>query len=180
MSNENTRKPSTPHLPVSPGMRAKPIKAQLCLTEKEDKEQLAVAFAIVGGEHDGKTIGTYLFFTDATIETTFKAMRAMGWKGVDPTAVEELTEEVMLVIEHEKDERNGGTRARVRWVNAIGMVVAKPLQGSRMQQFKQRVGALAQRSAANDGATNAAKLPPVDGRNVPPPLDGDAPPWARG
>ena len=179
MSNENNQKrePSVPHLPIG-AIKAKAIDLTLGMTEKEDKEQLGVQFQITAdGEHCGKMVSTYLFFTGPTIDVTLKAMRAMGWKGVDPTDLSGMDKEVLIVIEHEVDEKNGGKRARVRWVNAIGVAMNKPLQGSRLSEFRARVGAHAQKQAGANGA-QTGKLPPIDDR--PPPSDGDAPPWMRG
>lgn len=181
MSNENQdkRPPSVPHMPKCT-LKARAVDLQLCMTEKEDKEQLGIQFCITqDGEHQGKFITRYFFFTDAAAEFTFKAMRALGWKGVDPTDFTGMTEkEVLLVIDHEADEKNGGQRAVVKWVNSLGVAVNKPLVGNRLAQFKSRVAGLAAKQANANGATNAAKLPPVaDGHDVP---TGEPPPWMRG
>lgn len=183
MSNENqnqNRKPSVPHLPATQ-LRGKPIGLKLTTTKEgtpQEKEALAVQFTIADGEHAGKTIGKLLFFTDDTIDITLKAMRAMGWQGVDPTNFDGMDKDVMLVIEHEVDTQNGGKRANVRWVNSIGLNV-KPLEGSKLAAFKQRVGGYAARQQGSNGA-QTGKLPPMANGETPPPSDSDAPPWMRG
>jgi hypothetical protein len=190
MSNENNSKtPNVPHLPIGP-IKARPIDIVLGMTEKEDKEQLGVQFQVTQeGEHLGKMISKYFFFTDATanskgtIDTTLKAMRAMGWQGVDVTDHKGMDKEVMLVIEHEKEtdrdnKPTGGVRATVRWCNAIGVAMNKPLAGNKLSAFKQRIAAVASRQAAANGASTS-KLPPIDDR-PPPSDDRDAPPWMRG
>ncbi len=183
MSNNNEEKkfkPSVPHLPVGQ-MRGKPIASRIFLVGEGDKEKEAVGvqFAIVDGEHSGKTINKLLFFTDATIDITLKAMRAMGWTGPDPTNLAGMDAEVMLVIEDEIDEKYGGKRSSVRWVNAIGMNGGKALEGSRLAQFKSRVAGYAARQQQSNGA-QTGKLPPVPAGDpyddVPP---GEQPPWMR-
>ncbi len=180
MSNQNDQKraPSTPHIPKCT-VKGRPIDIKLALTEDESKEVLAVQFEITGEcDSKGKLITERFYFTSAAIDQTFKSMKAMGWQGVDPTDFKGMDKEVILVIEHEADERNGGQRSRVRWVNALGINVSKPLEGKRLSDFRARVGASAAKAAGATGAKTGS-LPPIDDRGAPPPGDNDVPPWAR-
>lgn len=180
--NDNTKRaPSTPHIPKGT-IKGRAIDIKLALTDNESKEQLLVQFEITGeGDSKGKLISTRMFFTDATIEVTLKAMRAMGWGGVDPTDHKGMDKEVLLVIEYENEtdkdgKQTGGQRSIVRWVNAIGVAVAKPLEGKRLNDFRSRVGAIAQKQSNANGAKTGT-LPPVDGNDIP---TGEPPPWMRG
>lgn len=172
-----------PHLPATT-IKARALSWGLS-EAKSGNEQLAVTFQITAdGEHKGKTISDYLSFTERTIDTSIKAMNAMGWDGGDlaagpPKGLD--TNEVLLVIEHEdetddKGVKTGHRRSRVRWVNGIGVTITKPLEGQKLASFATRMRA-AQAKVAGSKPSGARQLPPVD--DVPPPSDNDAPWNAR-
>lgn len=80
------------------------------------KEQVAVLFEITQGEHAGKAITWFGYFTDTAVDRTLDSLRHCGWAGdnfVDMTGLD--ANEVELVIE--PDTYEGKTRDRVRWVN---------------------------------------------------------------
>jgi hypothetical protein len=84
----------------------------------EPKEQVAVELVILdGGEHEGKRITWYGFFTEKTIETTLKSLRTLGWEGDDLSDLSGIdTKDAYAVIAHEEGQ-DGKVRARVRWIN---------------------------------------------------------------
>jgi hypothetical protein len=108
------------------------------------KEQVAALFKLTDeGETKGVQLTWYGYFTDGTVDSTIKALRAMGWKGNDLSELLDFKkaiptpEECELVIEPEPQtdsqqnpifEEDGVTqkvRARVRWVNPVGKVGIK-------------------------------------------------------
>jgi hypothetical protein len=104
---------------ISPGRYlARAVDAQLGFTQT-NKEQVAVQFEIQEGEHQGKCLTWYGFFTEKTEKITLKALRTCGWQGDDITDLSGVTSnEVSLVVENEVDRENK-TRPRIRWVNDV-------------------------------------------------------------
>jgi hypothetical protein len=100
--------------------RARGVEAALGYTANE-KEQVAVEIELIDdGEHGGKRLTWYGFFTDKTTETTLKALRTLGWAGDDLSNLAGIdANEVDVVIAHEEDQE-GHLRVRVRWINALG------------------------------------------------------------
>ena len=151
--------------------RAQAIEAALGETDT-GKEQVAVRFRFLDVEGE---ITWYGYFTDKTLETTFKALRSAGWKGQDLMDLSDLcapasTPEVYLVIEHEEYE--GKTRARVRWVNgAGGIALKKALDPNKAKAFAARMKG---QIAALDAAVGTPKPPtqkPSNENGRRPPLD---------
>jgi hypothetical protein len=125
--------------------RAQAIEAALGETDT-NKEQIAVRFRLLDVE--GQEITWYGYFTDKTLETTFKALRTAGWKGQDLSDLSDLcgqdTPEVNLVVEHETYENpqtgETKTRARVRWVNGTGgLALKKALDPNKAKSFAARM-----------------------------------------
>jgi len=80
------------------------------------KEQVAILFEITQGEHAGKSITWFGYFTDATCDRTLDSLRYCGWEGDNLAALDGLgANEVEIVIE--PDTYEGKTRDRVKWVN---------------------------------------------------------------
>ena len=149
--------------------------------------QVAVSFDLL--DRPGQQIVWYGFFTDNSLETTVKALRAMGWQGSDPSELGSngggLSEkEVTLVVEHEQDQK-GQKRARVRWVNPGGGVALKEaLAGQDLKAFgaqlRGKILALDPSRASQHAAARPAaqQRPPAQPqrRPEPPPVDdGDVP-----
>jgi hypothetical protein len=125
--------------------RAQAIEAALGETDT-GKEQIAVRFRLLDVE--GQETTWYGYFTDKTLETTFKALRTAGWKGQDLSDLSDLcgqdTPEVNLVVEHETYENpqtgETKTRARVRWVNGTGgLALKKALDPNKAKSFAARM-----------------------------------------
>ena len=136
--------------------------------------QVAVEF----GLSDGRSITWFGPLTEKALEHTVKGLRACGWEGADISELAVPTcgldkNEVELVVEVE--EYNGETRAKVRWVNAVGggLRMAATLEGGELAAFaaklKGRILGLDPSSAARRAAGPARPPEP------PPPGDADVP-----
>ncbi|WP_242394826.1 hypothetical protein [Anaeromyxobacter oryzisoli] len=127
------------------------------------REQVAVRFALL--DFEPRTITWYGYFTDATTESTFRALRTAGWRGQDLSDLSDLSREdapeVHLVVEHEVDPQGKfPTRARVRWVNSTqGIGLKEQLAPDKAKAFAARMkGALLAFDRAN-GASSSAPAP---------------------
>lgn len=86
--------------------------------------QIAVAFAILDGEHAGRTLTWFGHFTEKTVDRTLDSLRHCGWDGDDPSDLTGLDRnEVQLVIDDE--EYNGQTRTKIQFVNRLGGLALK-------------------------------------------------------
>lgn len=138
--------------------RARAVEGALGETST-GKEQVAVVFELLDVQ---QRITWYGYFSDKTLESTFKALRTAGWRGQDLSDLSDLSREdapeVNLVVEHEADQK-GTVRARVRWVNSTGGVGLKAaLAPDKAKAFAARMkGAL----AAFDKGTGAPAVPAV-------------------
>ncbi len=161
------------------------------------KEQVAVLFELKAEEPaiNGLRITWYGYFTEATLETTIKALRACGWRGNDLLELEEAncgvdTNEVELVVENEQEldaqgqpavDQSGQPvmRPKVRWVNTLGgLALRTPLQGDKAKAFAARMKASI--LALEQGKPKpAGQARPAAGRQPEPPphSDLDAPPF---
>jgi len=108
-------------------------------TAKTGNEQIAIAFDVhVEDPETGAPCSIPMtwfgFFTEAALQTTDKALAALGF---DPTTrdIVELNPdephltpiagvEADLVLEHEQKEDGSGTKLRIRWVNRRGGGIA--------------------------------------------------------
>jgi hypothetical protein len=122
-------------------------------------EQVAVLFEITQGEHAGRTITWFGFFTEHTWERTMDSLRHCGWDGNDFTSLDGLdANEVELVIEQE--EYQGKVRDRVKWVNRPSRLALKEAMGAdAMRSFAAKMRGRAQTHKAKYGAQPAATSP---------------------
>lgn len=141
--------------------RAKAVEATLGET-KSGKEQVAVRFRLLDGDVEGQSITWYGYFTDKTIDGSFRALRTAGWRGQDLSDLTDIgredAPEVLLVIEHEIDQA-GQPRPRVRWVNSAGGIgVKNVLSGDKAKAFAAKMrGRLAAFDQQNRGAAPKAQ-----------------------
>lgn len=107
---------------IHPGRNEVTVADHALGRTSKGKEQIAVTFA----DDSGDRIVWYGFFSEKAIETTEKALTAIGW---NPTEngwrIEELNGTNRLVgnpasIVCEEDTYEGKTRLKVRWVNTPG------------------------------------------------------------
>ncbi len=140
--------------------RAKAVEGALGETST-GKEQVAVVFDLLDA---GQKITWYGYFTDKTLESTFKALRTAGWRGQDLSDLSDLsrqdTPEVNLVVEHE-DDKEGQPRARVRWVNSTnGVGLKAALAPDKAKAFAARMkGAVAAFDRGNGPPVTPAQRP---------------------
>lgn len=152
--------------------RARAVEAALGFTGT-GKEQVAVKFQLLDPGLVQSNITWYGYFTDGTIEGTFRALRSAGWKGQDLSDLSDLagaeTPEVDLVIHHEADQK-GVMRARVRWVNSVGGVALKTaLAPDRAKVFAAKMRG---KLAAFDHAAGTERAPAPAPRAAPAPRTG--------
>lgn len=133
------------------------------------KEQVAVVFELSGLQ---QRITWYGYFTDKTLESTFKALRTAGWRGQDLSDLSDLsrqdTPEVNLVVEHE-DDKEGQPRARVRWVNSTnGVGLKAALAPDKAKAFAARMkGAVVAFDKGTGAPATPAVKPKASTRNMP-------------
>lgn len=118
--------------------RARAIAHEYGVTSKGN-DMVAVTYELLDKERMMMT--WYGYFTDATIERTYKALRHSGWDGRDLLGLDGLGDtEVELVVVNETYE--GKTRPRVNFVNPVGAgrgAVSNPLDQGGQEAFKRRV-----------------------------------------
>jgi hypothetical protein len=163
------------------------------------KEEIAIAFEFTGDtELKGQRITYYGYFTEGTLDSTIKGLRACGWQGTEMTDLLDFQKsglganEVELVVEPEVVKDRAGqvqteddgvtprTRARVRWVNAVGrMGLREPLAADKAAAFAAKMKAKLvqfdqqQRAGKTNGAPGAApsaaapSKPAVDPGQIP-------------
>jgi hypothetical protein len=169
---------------IAPGKyMARAVEAELGYTSG-DKAQVAVCFELIDGDYAGQQINWYGYFTDKTMPTTLKALRACGWEGDDLSNLDGIdVNEVELVISHE-DDLEGNARARVRWVNRPGdggVQLKKRMDEQQRKAFaaqmKGRVVAEQQRggngSSGGGGQQRRQTDRRYDDNNLPPEAHGD-------
>jgi hypothetical protein len=168
---------------------ARGLEAKLGFTQKGG-EQVAVRLKIASGEE----VTWYGYFTEKTQERTLESLRHLGWPGEDLFDLSGVTaNEVEIVVEHEEYETPQGemkTRARVRWINAIGgggIVMKETMDVAQAKAFAQRMRATAiaakRKAEATQGAMKPQQRPATQKRAEPPPDEGgyadDDIPFAR-
>lgn len=125
----------------------------------------------------------YGFFTEETIESTHKALRALGWTGDDYSDLTGIDRnEVSCVIGIENDQE-GKPRNRIRWINpplTAGMLVKKQLNDAEKKAFgakmKGKLLGLDRKMGAPRGSGGSASSA---AGGVPPPGDDDVPSFMR-
>lgn len=126
------------------------------------KPQVAVDLEITQGDHAGAHVTWYGFFTDATHERTFKALRAMGWQGDDVSNLAGIdANEVSITLKSEEYE--GKVSQKVAWINPLGGVVLKePMTPEQAKAFgaQMRGAAIASRGGASTPAKPKPKSKP--------------------
>jgi|SRR5688572_6356524 len=145
-------------------------------------KQIGVALEIVEGPHTGTQLSWYGFFTPDSEEFTINGMFALGFDGVDEKTL--YSGEAQAVVEHEVYQNK--KRAKVQWLNPIGVVMKDQMEGAELASMKKYVQGLAARlKGGANGGGNAQQLParkptaqaPQD--DIPFPDDDDAPQQSR-
>lgn len=145
------------------------------------KEQIGVELEFF--ECEGERLTWYGFFTDASLEITLRALRALGWQGDDITeldGVEDATSllpsEAEAVVQEETYE--GKTRLRVAFVNAAGggVRLKQRLDPGKKAKLAERMKARILR-LQNEGKAPAPAKATAPTTQAPPPT-APAPPMA--
>lgn len=107
------------------------------------KEQVALMFQITSGEHEGKSIAWFGYFTEKTAERTMESLRYCGWHTDTLADLSGVTDnEVEIVVEDETYE--GKTRSKVKWVNRASKLNLKDkMDANALQAFAARMRGLA-------------------------------------
>lgn len=126
------------------------------------KEQVAVEFVLIGGEHDGRSITWYGYFTDGAVDRTLDSLRHCGWSGDNFPDLSGLDKnEVQIVVEQE--EYQGHWSDKVKWVNKAGGVALKdPMNDAQAKSFAQRMKGKLLAHKASYGGPREQK--PANGR----------------
>lgn len=94
------------------------VESHAITESSKGNEQAAVTFRVDGAG----TITWWGSFSEKAAPHTIKALLVCGLKGNNPAGPLEVGKEVSIVIEDEVGQ-DGKTRAKVRWVNALGGAV---------------------------------------------------------
>lgn len=146
--------------------RARPVSAEYGKTSR-GSDQIAITFLLLNGPNANSHIAYYGYFTDKTAEHTFEAMTNAGWDGVDLRVVSMIGRpngpEVQIVIDHEPDERDGGVRPRVRYVNRLagsGSAIKTPMTDNDRDTFARRMSGALENYKRKAAQTAAQARPP--------------------
>lgn len=148
------------------------------------KEQVAVLFEITQGEHAGKSLTWFGYFTEQTTDRTLDSLRHCGWDGDNFVELKGLdANEVEIVVDEEEYE--GKTRTKVQWVNRPSrLAMREQMNGQaaaafaakmrgRALQHKAKYGAQPAPTAAKPAAQRDAMDPDPTDYGGPPHTDDD-------
>jgi hypothetical protein len=175
------------------------IAVQHSFGDGKSAEQIGVLLQFLEGPGKGQTRTWYGSWSEAAIEFTLDALRALGWKGDDLRDLSTIYPKTggkaaIAVLQHEFFD--GKWREKIAWINGDGVAMNKPLDGPAFEKFAARMRNLIPRVEGRAGSSAAPsgygqqERPPVgqggyydnaggrDARNAepPPPSDRDAPP----
>lgn len=146
---------------------------------KNGNPQVAVNFEILEGEHSGRRITWFGYFTEKTTVRTVESLRYCGFTGNDLAAATymPLENEVQIVIDHE--EYNGKWSAKVQWVNKAGgglFKLEKPMDKRGLERFAAQMrGAVGAIPDAPGKKAERAQRPAGNGHGAQPPSPGGPP-----
>jgi hypothetical protein len=85
--------------------------------------QVGILLQILEGDHRGKRVPMYLYFTDKTYERSVETLRTLGWKGTDIRKGEGIgtaVAEAVVDWDEKPDPKTGQKRLRVAFINRPG------------------------------------------------------------
>lgn len=129
---------------ITPGKYRAKAKGHQWGRAKTGTELVRVEFEFTSGPVAGQSIYWDGFFTEKTQERTLESLEACGWDGAGLKELKGLTtKEVELVVELEKNERDGNEYARVKWVNGLNRrAVKQELDQGSLSNLEQRMKGL--------------------------------------
>lgn len=126
-------------------------------------EQVAVELVVTSGEHQGKRMTWFGFFTEKTTERTLESLRHLGWQGDDLSDLTGIDRnDITFVVEAE--EYKGEMKPKVRWINAPGgMALKAPMGPEAAKAFaaKMKGAVVAQRQKSGTAAGGAGASAPA-------------------
>jgi len=145
------------------------------------KKQVAVLLELTQGEHAGKCITWFGYFTDGAVDRTLDSLRYLGWEGDDFVHLTGLdANEVEIVITAETYE--GKTRDRVQWINRPArLALREQMSPAAAAAFaaSMRAKAIAHKQAHGPARTPGSRATPntpavsTHGAGLPDQFDGD-------
>lgn len=145
------------------------------------KKQVLMMFEILDGQHAGRRVPWWGYFTEKSWANTVKGLRACGFKGdeLHTLPAQQLDQEVSITIGI--NEWEGKQNNRVAWVNpaSSGIKLADPMNGNDLRQFSAFMKSKASTIAAVDGKkADRSQKPGSDSQpsgpqDSPPPGDDD-------
>ena len=104
-------------------------------------QQVLMQFELIDdGEHKGKKLPWFGFFTEGSWERTVESLRHCGFQGNDLHTLNEqkLDQVVSVKVEHETNQSNGRVYVRIAFVNAAGSGAVKlnnPMSRDELRDF---------------------------------------------
>lgn len=162
-----------------------PTFVQFGTTKSKDgaqgKKQVLMQFEILDGQHAGRRVPWWGYFTEKSWANTVKGLRACGFKGdeLHTLPAQQLDQEVSITIGI--NEWEGKQNNRVEWVNpaSTGIKLADPMNGNDLRQFSAFMKSKAATIATVEGkkadkSQKSAGEPQQTGpQDSPPPDDSD-------
>lgn len=135
----------------------------------DNKPQVALSMRITEGENQGARLVWYGYFTEKTLKSTIRALRACGWIGTDISDIRSCIidnggKQVTIVVEHEED-LDGRVRARVRWINEEGgPALKRPMTAEERVRFAAQLEATLLRVKDDPDYGGSSSPPAADSR----------------
>lgn len=119
-------------------------------------EQIGVRVRFVDGPYKGRTATWYGHFSDAAMDITIRALRALGMKGDDLRDLSGMYANDVVpaigVVQH--DNYEGKVRARVAFINGSDVAMKEEMSKSQLDAFAQRMRGAFSRSGGGGGSSN--------------------------
>jgi hypothetical protein len=130
---------------IKPGkyrMKVVPGEVDLGFTA-EKKPQVAVLMEFVDGENAGQALNWYGYFTDATKQSTMRALRTLGWQGNDISDLSTVTGEADCTVVVEPGYNGGSPRAKIRYIGGGGVALRDVMTEDQKRAFAASMAGLA-------------------------------------
>ncbi len=141
----------------------KAVKHRMGFSGNEN-EQIGILLNVTDGEYKGRRLLYYGTFTDAGMEFTIKAMRALGMQGDDierdAHTMYTSNAQAVAVVQHETYQ--GKTRAKVKWINGADVVMKHEMNPNELSAFSKRMKANFARYGSTGGSAPRRTISSVD------------------
>lgn len=120
-------------------------------------DQVAIRFELVKGPNVGQTFTWWGYFnSEDNTERAVKVMATCGYDGNSVRSMISTRREVDVVLGPEERQDGKGSRTRVRFVNAVRDIVAKPLDADAKTKLQTKLAKLAERKGIVLGGSGAS------------------------